>query len=508
MRNDKKVADEGVAFMSMRIAHLHSVAPKHLIKAELQRLLEKIECADDDLLEALSTPPHRVGVMEDLQLWNARTAHHPARDRIGDAAARFWIAQTLATGVLLADATRPEVAVDDRIAAIMRIGADGLIVVGESQFRRIAASAVDLVDWLGRSGHARIAVLESPLGNSLVTQALCDVAATKGITLSPVVWNAPRNDRPSRGRTVGQSARQFALDTKDFDLVLYLDDVVSGSRFIKLHDALFKALGEQRLLSIAMVFNDPYRKTDPQLRRRLRRRLDEQMKRLGAPMSWVAFPLLRIFFADGGHQSAWHTPVVWGESDLVAGKRKVNLVFTLLDHFFEILDDLGSSRSRYRPYLELAWGTDTSGRQSAFAPGFLEASFRNYARILRSPAFKADMWKRAIERFEKDYSGEIEWFGSEGARERMDWIRDTFLEWSLAHVDDHRIAHLVWNAIDAVFVTAYPFEKPRPSWDQDATPYVKDYNVNLQALNLHLRKRILEMAAVYSPQTDSYDSCD
>ncbi|MBY5549107.1 hypothetical protein HFO61_20235 [Rhizobium leguminosarum] len=505
MMNDKKVVDDSVAFMSMRIALLHSVAPKQLIKAEIRRLLEKIECADDDLLEALSTRPHRVGVLEDLQLWNTRTDYHPDRDRIGDAAARFWVAQALATGILLGDATWPGVAADDRIAAIMRSGADGLIEVGESQFRRIAALAVDLVEWLDRSGHKRIAVLESPLGNSLVTQALRDVGASKGITLTPVVWNAPRNDRSSRGHTVGQSATQFALDTKDFDLVVYLDDVVSGSRFIKLHDALLRALGQQRLLSIAMVFQDPYGKTDPQLRQRLRRRLDEQMKWVGAPMSWVTFPQLRIFSADGGHQSAWQTPIIWGESDLVAGKRKVNLVFTLLDHFFAILDDLGSPRSRFRPYLELAWCTDTSGRPSTFAPGFLEASFRNYAKVLRSPTFKVDMWKRAIERFEKDYSGEIEWFGSEGAKERIDWIRDAFLEWGFAHVDDHRIAHLVWNAIDAVFVTSYPFEKPRPSRDQDATPYTMDYNVNLQALNRHLRKRILEMAAGYIPQTDSYN---
>ncbi|MDX0457584.1 hypothetical protein GOD71_30605 [Sinorhizobium medicae] len=505
MAINETAADAGIAFISKRVEDLRSIAPKEMVKAELRTLLATIDCADEDLLETLCTLPHRVGVLEDLQLWNSRTAHHPNRDRIGAAAARFWVAQTLATGVLREDALRPDVAPDERIAAIMKIGADGLIEVGQSQFERVATLAVDLVDWLGRSGHSRIAVLESPLGNSLVTQAFCDIAASKAITLTPVVWNAPRNDRPSRGRTVGQSAKQFASDTKNFDLIVYLDDVISGSRFIKLHDALLTTVGKERLLSVAMVFHDPNEKTDPKLRERLRRRLGEQMKRIGAPTSWVTFPKLRIFFADGGNQSAWQTPVIWGESDLIAGKRKVNLVFTLLDHFFEIMEDLGSRRSRFRPFLELAWRTDTSGSQLAFPTDFLEASFRKYAKLLQSAAFKAHMWKGAIDRFEKDYSGEIQWIGSGGVKERIDWIHHEFLEWALAHVNDHRIAHLVWNAIDAVFVTAFPFEKPRPSRDQDATPYTIDFNVNLKALNRHLRQRIVEMAASYVPQTASYD---
>ena len=62
---------------------------------------------------------------------------------------------------------------------------------------------------------------------------------------------------------------------------------------------------------------------------------------------------------------------MWGDSDLIAGKRKVNLVFMLLRHFFNILADLAQEQSTYRPYLEIAWSQDTTGAVSVFAPGLL-----------------------------------------------------------------------------------------------------------------------------------------
>ncbi len=63
----------------------------------------------------------------------------------------------------------------------------------------------------------------------------------------------------------------------------------------------------------------------------------------------------------------------------------------------------------------------------------------------------------------------------------------------LALKSDAERAHLAWNAIDAVFVAAFSTEKPRPSRDQDATPYTLPFNVTLQALNLQLRHRIMEL---------------
>jgi hypothetical protein len=62
---------------------------------------------------------------------------------------------------------------------------------------------------------------------------------------------------------------------------------------------------------------------------------------------------------------------MWGDSDLIAGKRKVNLIFTLIDHCFGILEDLGAEESRFRAYLERAWQQDTTGAMFGCAPGLV-----------------------------------------------------------------------------------------------------------------------------------------
>jgi hypothetical protein len=200
--------------------------------------------------------------------------------------------------------------------------------------------------------------------------------------------------------------------------------------------------------------------------------------------------LLRLFKIDQGAPARWETPVIWGESDLIAGKRKVNLLFTLLDHAFLILDDLGQSQSDFRQYLELAWRSNTSGQVYLHAPGVLQATFKGISNQLSLKKCKRELVALASTRFPDDYKGVFLGDSENYVEERMGWLRDALVEHATPVLGENR-AWLAWNAIEAGFTAAFVAKTPRASRDQDAAPYTFPFNSTLQRLNKRLRERII-----------------
>ncbi len=411
--------------VSSHIADLHSLAPTTAIRLALRTLLGCIGEVNEALIDILAEPAAKNEVLYEIRDWGAKLAPHPARDRIGREATKFWVAQTLATTVLRSGALKQESAANRHVAQIMEIGADGLFETGRAQFERLASLAHEILEWISQQGFAKVALVESPLGNSLAVQVLSDLGSKMNVSLTPKVWNAPRNDRPAAGWTIRQAAKLFADETTEFDLIVYVDDAITGSRFIKLYDALLRSVGEKRFLPVAMVFDDPTKAHDEGTRKRLEGRLNSQKEKMDAPFAWVTFPRLRIFHVDGGKPCHWQTPVIWGESDLVAGKRKVNLVFTLLDHIFRIIEDLGKQQSVFRPVLEQAWSENTSGEKFAHEQGLQERIFKSIADQLSLVSLKKRMWGLAKEEFPADYAGTLTGMEDEDVRRRWDWIRET-----------------------------------------------------------------------------------
>ena len=132
----------------------------------------------------------------------------------------------------------------------------GLFEVGQAQFVTLARQASAIADWLTARKPKSVALVESPIGNSLPVQLLGELLERRGITVSTVLWNAPRNDRPWRGRTVEQAADDRAAATAGHDYVVLVDEVLSGSRFLKLTDALGEKVDVRRFIPVAMVFSD------------------------------------------------------------------------------------------------------------------------------------------------------------------------------------------------------------------------------------------------------------
>jgi hypothetical protein len=310
---------------------------------------------------------------------------------------------------------------------------------------------------------------------------------------APFQWNAPRNDRPSRGRTIVDASNECAEATAGFELVIFMDDAITGTRFVKLFDALLNRIGQNRFLPIAMMFRDTFRPEtlENPNRDRLAKRVGEQGQRLGYPNALIEFPLQRLFRVDAAAHVRWESPVIWGESDLIAGKRKVNLVFTLLDHCFGLLDDLGAEESAFRPYLEHAWRQDTTGSVSLLAPGLVRSVFRAIVNDLPLDEIQSNLWQGAKARFPDDYTGRIVAMSEEDVKERWDWLGDAFLREAEPRIGEQR-ASVARRAIDDTFAASFAEHKPWPSRDQDAAPYTFPFNKTITALNGRLRARICE----------------
>lgn len=224
---------------------------------------------------------------------------------------------------------------------------------------------------------------------------------------------------------------------------MLVDECLTGTRFLKLFQALVGPVGKDRLLPIAMLFPDSRRGdlTEHPQRARLIKAVEAQGEHLGYPNCHVRFSGQRRFQFNGDWVF-WESPVIWGDSDLIAGKRKVNLIFMLIDHYSKIIADLAQNDSVFLPHLTRAWSLDERGRAFVFAPGLVQSTFENFCRDLPLDAFRKGLWARAKERFSEDYNGEIEAMSPTGVWERYDWLRSAFIEEAGRRVDEQRAGML------------------------------------------------------------------
>jgi hypothetical protein len=482
--------------ISAYLAHLHAAASSQAIAAELAKVLSVLGENDPAAIAELVKSRVTNAGLYDLRLWNARLAWNPLRDRVGHAATLFWAAQTLVTTVMRANALDASATYPAAIDRAIAKGAEGLFEVGQSQFDALVLLADEVVSWLANKNPRAIALIESPIGNTVPVQFLSDLAATRSLRTSVVQWNAPRNDRTARGRTVHDAAEDCARALAEYEIVVLLDETFSGSRFIKLFDALADRIGRDRFLPIAMLFGDTFRpalESNPN-RQRLSDKLQEQGKRIGFPDCVRAFPPQRLFKFDSGAYVRWQSAVIWGDSDLIAGKRKVNLIFVIIDHCFDLLHDLAAEDSKFRPYLELAWSQNTKGTTFVFSPGLLQQFFRDVVDTLQLEDLRRGLSEQARERFPADYTGDIAALNKIGALERWMWFRETFVRLAQKRLDVEH-AWTAWNAIDATFAASFPDRKPEARRDLDATAYTLPFNATICAFNRTLRQRLVQRLA-------------
>jgi hypothetical protein len=324
--------------ISAYLAWLHSEAPSEAVRAEVAKVLGILDENNPALVEELTRNAVKQDVLATLRYRAKCLAPNPRRDRIGHAAARYWAVQLLASTVMCASVLDLNATHSPELERVVRKGAKGLFEFGESQFEELGTFALDIADWLAERKPRSVTLIESPIGNSLPVQIVHDAAQKLGLSCSITKWNAPRNVRSAAGRTAKDAARDWAAAVQSYDLVVFLDEIVSGGRYRHLLGALRKQLPPGKILPLGMLFYDSYREglmTGP-----IRASAISDVQTLGRALGFAEplreFPHLRLFRFDGVNASAWGGPVAWGDSEIAAGKRKLNLIFTILHHCLSI----------------------------------------------------------------------------------------------------------------------------------------------------------------------------
>lgn len=456
-------------------------APVGAALSVIEPLVKLLGGSDEDI-RRFSEKTYRNGELEELEIWLHRVKSVTVLNPTAIHAKKFWAAQALAVPVFSREpiATEP---LDHAAVRMLQVGAESLFEAGKPQFEKLSFVCQDVVNWFKRNPEKRMVVLESPLGNCVPVAVLRTLAQRAGLNAFEIVWNAPRNDRPVAGWTVLDSAKAIASIVDEAAVVVFIDDAITGTRFVKCYDALQKVI-KGRVLPVAMTFKNLTASPTSNQLDRLRTRTSRAAREFGYSGTFVEIPALPSFRIDDGLPVLWSTPVIWGETDLVAGKRKVNLLFNLLEHLAVVMEDL-SANGNLAPYLVKAWQHNTNGQQFAFSPGLFEKVFTRLTSKVKLDEVVRTLEENGRKRFPDDFTGAIVSISQEDVKERWEWLRTSFLNLAESKLKKEE-ACLLWRAFDETFASSTPGIKVRPSRDHVYAAYALRYNDTLRAFHERL----------------------
>ena len=294
------------------------------------------------------------------------------------------------------------------VTTVLVQAAEGLFEFGRAQFEELARVADAVLGWLQNRGFRNPVIVETPLGNCVPVGVVTRLAHRRGLDVKVIDWGFPRNTSGSRGYSVADAARAFSEQPLvcGADCILFLDDALTGSRLLNMAKALRRAIGKDRLAAVALQFDFDRASNVPRFRRRNLHRFDVWATEQNLPFGNVVFPSLPVFRMDRGPCAFFETALVWGGSDLIAGKRKVKSLFNFIDHYENIVTDLTSGASKYLPALkDRLWRRDAEGREYYFANGFAKSVCADIAQGLSVKRLFDDIRDGARAAFPQDYFG-------------------------------------------------------------------------------------------------------
>jgi hypothetical protein len=402
---------------------------------------------DQELLDRLCIQPLGIRyvkwrrVIDRLQALNLRSDD-------AQALRRFVFAQHVLIDIPGGSPFDPDTAYPGQLPEIAAFGAKGLLDHGREQVRSLRSVCDSLVGWARDQGHRRVLLLESPLGNVVPVAILSILLRQAGVDSTTVSLSLPRDTRIVMFKDAIESL--YAGLTKDPLPLLYLDDVLTGSRFSKVVDALQKAARRHRQplpVAVALVFQ-PHRPLTPahvENRERARAKVSAE-RHPGDPPVWWQVPGLPQIRIDSGPPVSYESPVVWGESDLVAGRRRVNLVFNLIEEFKRIQDALVAEAPAARTELRRLWSEDVNGHRYDSDDAALRGGLAEAFRGLDWEAIAA----AAEKEFPDDYQGRATVRPDAAfAGHRTTWLRGMILGATAGPAG----TQLGWEALYALFLT-------------------------------------------------------
>ena len=372
----------------------------------------------------------------------------------------------------------------DEIRTLAKAGGEGLYRFGLHQFQQLRSACDDLCVLICRRGWRRVTLIESPLGNVIPVYVLRNLLERAGICVRVLSLGLPRNEKASTGLTFKAVIRGHISEiVQDTDSVVYMDDVLSGSRYLKilrsLRAEMQKNNSSARLLPCALVF-DPlptldFTWTEAYIEKR--RSLNEELAKFSDEYSIQcrrSMPGLPQITLGPGESFAYESSVVWGAQEHVAGMKKVNFVFNILEQFQGLLNDAISETNETRKLLHQWWSRDRDG-------GVYEIDDK----VLRSAlvvAAEQTNWvaieQAARDAYPQDYKGDIVLLSRDDVTARWHWIGGAIR--SQVFGTSNMTGNLLMNALDGLFALAsrrYPQAR-----DQSYCNYFLPFNQTIRTI--------------------------
>jgi hypothetical protein len=381
------------------------------------------------------------------------------------------------------------------VEEIFREAADGLFEFGRDQAAALAHVADELVQWMQRRRFVRVTILEMPIGKCIPVEIVARIARARGINIDVVEWAFPRNTAARGGYTVRQAAQKFAMDPRvtDADCILLLDDVLTGSRLLNIADALRRAVGKDRLAVVGLHFKFPEGSRAVPYPARDLTRFDAWATQMGMPFGNRKMPPLPLFKGDQGDNFFLESPSVWIGSDLIVGKRKVNLLYNMIDFYEAIVRDLASDSGKYLQSLKRAiWSEDESGN-FGFASDVVEGTFRRIFSNFSIDQLFEDVRSEARNDFPADQSAMDADLSEKVMRERVDWLRAA-IEKSAGSQLSEQDSGMLTRAILEASNAGLNEGQRRITKNHAYGHYTSPYNATVRALNDQLCERIASLA--------------
>jgi hypothetical protein len=474
---------------SAQLAHQFEVMPSADADAAIRRILQGFPGGLSDSWVAYMA--RSLTRMRFFQIENRRTMSQQLRATgkpTAAALADFLEFQSIATPQrpFAHDALAP-----DGIDKPYAWAAQRLHSYGELQSKQLGVVAAKLCRWAIEQGHPRVDIIESPLGATIPAQVIAGALRSHGIVVRIHEFLSPRLDRHGTKHSVRAAAKALAkhLASGDFP-VLFPDEILTGTRFKKLHGALKKKLGSRLVpvgLEVASLVGVP---PDEARLRELRTYLKGTSAAAeGAPTHTVLSPALS-FKVDEGMPIVLSSPFFWAESDICAGKRKVSLLFGLIDLYRHIAHELSHPEGRAISVLSGLWGLSTDGIKSEGHEQFISQIVPPLAARIDWETIEAS----AKREFPDDYLGAHPNVSDDWVISRQEWIlRSIYLQFSpTTEPTGPSEAHTLLNALRALFASLDNSQRPPLPRDRDFCETTIPYALPMRAFHEELVRLVMD----------------
>ncbi|HDR9506928.1 TPA: hypothetical protein QDC03_001995 [Burkholderia cepacia] len=498
LKRERKISQQQTATAngfsgSAEIDELMQPAEPERTETLIRTLLDRYPGSiDDELVKYLTTNARTIHIREMSGVIAEREVYRAGKPQAESAAfGDFLTVQCL--NRLIHSHFDQTASYPSALVSVFEWGVGGLHKYALDQARQLARVAMTVAHWCLAADHSRVTIVDSPLGGTVPAQVLAKVLEADGIEVRLVEFLAPRLARHSKKHSIREAVKGFVKSLEsDNSPVFYPDEMISGSRFLNLYRALRAKLGD-RLIPIASEVHSWNATTEDTAEKTAKAVAVLRNETTAAASSLVhfRFPPSRRLTIDSGPPVIPNSPFYWGEVDTLAGKRKVNFVFDVINELRAISEAFKRPDSEEILTLQRLWARDTNGRIYSGALLHLQTMLPRMASQIDWS--KIEDAARTV--YASEYVGNLPVITENHAIERLVWLKKEIVR----NLDPEGFdngkpteAHLFANALHTLFnFHAHGRRLPRPK-NRDYCEYTIKYAMPLAAINAKLVSLVIE----------------